>query len=340
MTAGDWIELLVKIVVLLLAFLTGFAYLTLFERRVLAQMQNRIGPNRVGPGGLLQPAADGVKLLFKEDIIPDKADKLLFVLAPIMVVITALLAIAVVPFGQSITLFGRTIPLYVADINIAVLFFLGVGSLSVYGVVLAGWSSNNKYALMGGLRASSQMISYELAMGLSVLGVVMLAGSLSMVDIVNAQQGRWFIFLQPLGFMIFAITMVAEAKRAPFDLPEAEQELVAGFHTEYSGMKFAMFYLGEYISMIVMSAIAATLYLGGWRAPIAALDFPILGPVWLFLKIMVFLFVFVWLRATFPRLRYDRLMTVGWKILLPLALLNLAITAIAVVGADQGWFGF
>jgi NADH-quinone oxidoreductase subunit H len=255
-------------------------------------------------------------------------------------VLTALLALAVVPFGPSIELFGRTIPLYIADINIAVLFFLGVGSLSVYGVVLAGWASNNKYALLGGLRASSQMISYELAMGLSVLGVVMLSGSMSMVDIVNAQQGRWFIFLQPLGFLIFVITMVAELKRAPFDLPEAEQELVAGFHTEYSGMKFAMFYMGEYISMIVMSAVAATLYLGGWRAPIAALDIPALGPVWLFAKIMVFLFVLVWLRASFPRLRYDRLMGVGWKILLPLSLLNLVITAVAVVGSDLGWFRF
>jgi NADH-quinone oxidoreductase subunit H len=339
MTAGDWIELLVKIIVILLVFITGFAYLTLFERRVLAKLQNRSGPNRVGPGGFLQPAADGVKLLFKEDIIPAKADKFLFVLAPIVVVVTALLALAVVPFGASIDLFGRTIPLYISDINIGVLFFLGVGSLSVYGVVLAGWASNNKYALMGGLRASSQMISYELAMGLSVLGVVMLSGSLSMVDIVDAQQGRWFIFLQPLGFLIFAITMVAETKRSPFDLPEAEQELVAGFHTEYSGMKFAMFYMGEYISMIVISAVAATLYLGGWRAPIAALDFPFLGPVWLFLKIMVFLFVFVWLRASFPRLRYDRLMNVGWKILLPLSLINLVITAVAVVASDMGWFG-
>ncbi len=339
MTTGDWIELLVKAIIVLLVFITGFAYLTLFERRILARLQNRIGPNRVGPGGFLQPAADGVKLLFKEDIIPEKADKFLFVLAPIVVVTTALLAVAVVPFGPAIELFGRTIPLHVADVNIGVLFFLGVGSLSVYGVVLAGWASNNKYALLGGLRASSQMISYELAMSLSVLGVVMLAGSMSMVDIVNGQAGRWFIFLQPLGFLIFAITMVAETKRAPFDLPEAEQELVAGFHTEYSGMKFAMFYMGEYISMIVISAVAATLYLGGWRAPIAALDIPWLAPIWLFLKVLVFLFIFVWLRASFPRLRYDRLMNIGWKILLPLALLNLVITAIAVVGSDMGWFG-
>lgn len=339
MALGDYVEIIVKVVILLLVLLTGFAYLTLFERRVLAGLQSRVGPNRVGPGGWLQPAADGLKLLFKEDIIPAKADKLLYMLAPVVVVITALMAVAVVPFGPTLTLFGRTIPLYVADINIGALFFLGVGSLSVYGVVLAGWASNNKYALIGGLRASSQMISYELAMGLAVLGVVMLSGSLSMVDIVNAQAGgRWFILLQPLGFMIFAITMVAETKRAPFDLPEAEQELVAGFHTEYSGMKFAMFYLGEYISMIIISAVAATLYLGGWRGPFVE-QLPILGPVYLFLKIMVFLFIFVWLRASFPRLRYDRLMTVGWKILLPLALLNLAITAVAVVGADTGFFG-
>ena len=337
--SGDLIEALVKIVVLFGILLTGFAYVTLFERRVLAALQSRIGPNRVGPGGFLQPAADGLKLLFKEDIVPAQADKFLYVLAPILVVVPALLLGAVVPFGPPIELFGRTITLQLADINVAVLFFLGLGSVSVYGVVLAGWASNNKYALIGGLRASSQMISYELAMGMAALGVVMLAGSLSMVDIVNAQaNGRWFIFLQPLGFMIFAITMVAETKRAPFDLPEAEQELVAGFHTEYSGMKFAMFYLAEYISMIVMSAIASSLYLGGWRGPFAE-EFPILGFIYLFLKILIFLFVFVWIRATFPRLRYDRLMDVGWKILLPLALLNLAITAVAVVAADTRFFG-
>ncbi|MDQ4076177.1 MAG: NADH-quinone oxidoreductase subunit NuoH [Chloroflexota bacterium] len=339
MTVATFIETLIKIAVLFAILLTGFAYLTLFERRVLAALQSRVGPNRVGPGGFLQPAADGLKLLFKEDIIPRDADKILYVLAPIAVVITALMAVAVVPFGPTIEVFGYTLPLYLADINIAVLFFLGLGSLQVYGVVLAGWASNNKYALMGGLRASSQMISYELAMGLSLLAVVMLAGSLSMVDIVNAQAGgRWFILLQPIGFIVFAITMVAETKRAPFDLPEAEQELVAGFHTEYSGMKFAMFYMGEYISIIIISAVAATLYLGGWRGPFVA-ELPILGPIYLFLKVLVFLFVFVWLRATFPRLRYDRLMTVGWKILIPAALLNLAITAVAVVAADTQFFG-
>ena len=339
MTIGDYIEILVKIVILFGVFLTGFAYLTLFERRVLAFIQTRVGPNRVGPGGFLQPAADGLKLLFKEDLIPEKADRFLFVMAPIAVVVTALMAVAIVPFGPPIELFGRTIELQLVDINVAVLFFLGMGSLAVYGVVLAGWASNNKYALIGGLRASSQMISYELGMGLAVLGVVMLAGSLSMVDIINAQaNGRWFIFLQPLGFLIFCITMVAETKRAPFDLPEAEQELVAGFHTEYSGMKFSMFYMGEYISMIIISAIASTLYLGGWRGPFAE-QIPLLGPVYLFLKTMVFLFVFVWLRASFPRLRYDRLMDVGWKILLPLSVLNLVITAIAIVASDTGFFG-
>ena len=339
MTIGDYIEILVKIVILFGVFLTGFAYLTLFERRVLAFIQTRVGPNRVGPGGFLQPAADGLKLLFKEDLIPEKADRFLFVMAPIAMVVTALMAVAIVPFGPPIELFGRTIELQLVDINVAVLFFLGMGSLAVYGVVLAGWASNNKYALIGGLRASSQMISYELGMGLAVLGVVMLAGSLSMVDIINAQaNGRWFIFLQPLGFLIFCITMVAETKRAPFDLPEAEQELVAGFHTEYSGMKFSMFYMGEYISMIIISAIASTLYLGGWRGPFAE-QIPLLGPVYLFLKTMVFLFVFVWLRASFPRLRYDRLMDVGWKILLPLSVLNLVITAIAIVASDTGFFG-
>ncbi|MBA3533531.1 MAG: NADH-quinone oxidoreductase subunit NuoH [Ardenticatenales bacterium] len=339
MTTTDIIEVLVKIVAVFFILLTGFAYLTLFERRVLAALQSRIGPNRVGPGGFLQPVADGLKLLFKEDIIPAKADKFLYLLAPVAVVVPVLLSAAIVPWGPTIQLFGRSIPLHLADINIGVLFFLGLGSLGVYGIVLAGWSSNNKYALIGGLRASSQMISYELAMGLAALGVVMLSGSLSMVDIVNAQaNGRWFIFMQPLGFMIFAITMVAETKRAPFDLPEAEQELVAGFHTEYSGMKFAMFYLAEYIAMIVISAVAATLYLGGWRGPFVE-QLPILGPLYLFLKIMVFLFIFVWLRASFPRLRYDRLMTVGWKILLPLALINLVVTAIAVVGADTKFFG-
>jgi NADH-quinone oxidoreductase subunit H len=339
MTWTDFFGTLLFIVLLFGLLLTGFAYLTLFERRVLAALQSRVGPNRVGPGGLLQPAADGLKLLFKEDIIPAQADRFIYMLAPVIVVITALLSVAVVPFGPTIELFGRVIPLYLADINVAVLFFLALGSLTVYGVVLAGWSSNNKYALMGGLRASSQMISYELAMALAVLAVIMLAGSMSMVDIVNAQaNGRWFILLQPLGFIIFAITMIAESRRAPFDLPEAEQELVAGFHTEYSGMKFAMFYMGEYISMIVISAIAATLYLGGWRGPFAE-QFPVLGPIYLFLKVMVFLFVYVWLRATFPRLRYDRLMDVGWKILLPLGIINLAITAIAVVGADTNWFG-
>lgn len=339
MTGADWVEIIIKLLLLVFGLLTGFAYLTLFERRVLAAIQSRVGPDRVGPKGLLQPAADGVKLLFKEDIIPRDADKLLFMIAPIAVVITALLAVAVVPWGPEMTIAGREVSFALADINIGTLFFLGVGSLAVYGVVLAGYASNNKYALMGGIRASAQMLSYELAMGLAVLGVVMLAASMSLGDIVNAQAGgRWFILLQPLGFIIFIITMLAETKRAPFDLPEAEQELVAGFHTEYSGMKFAMFYLGEYVSMIVISSVAATLYLGGWRGPFTE-QIPLLGVLYLIIKIILILFFFIWVRATLPRVRYDRLMAIGWKILLPLSVLNIVLTAIGIVAADTGFFG-
>ncbi|MCB0076913.1 MAG: NADH-quinone oxidoreductase subunit NuoH [Anaerolineales bacterium] len=339
MVAGDWVEIIIKLLALVFVLLTGFAYLTLFERRVLAAIQSRVGPDRVGPKGFLQPAADGLKLLFKEDIIPRDADRLLFMIAPIAVVITALMSVAVVPWGPDMTLFGREVSLALADINIGTLFFLGIGSLAVYGVVLAGWASNNKYALMGGIRASAQMLSYELAMGLAVVGVVMLAASMSLGDIVDAQAGgKWFILLQPLGFIIFIITMLAETKRAPFDLPEAEQELVAGFHTEYSGMKFAMFYMGEYISMIVISAVAATLYLGGWRGPFVD-ALPILGPIYLIIKIILILFFFVWVRATLPRVRYDRLMSIGWKILLPLSVLNVALTAIGIVAADTNFFG-
>ncbi|GAP62218.1 NADH-quinone oxidoreductase subunit H [Ardenticatena maritima] len=336
---ADFIETIVKIIVVVVVLLTGFAYMTWFERRVIARLQVRIGPNRVGPEGLLQPLADGVKLFFKEDIIPAEADKVLYLLAPVLAVVPSLLAAAVLPFGPDITLFGRTIHLYIADINIALLYFLGLGSLGVYSVVLAGWASNNKYALLGGLRASAQMISYELAMGLSVLSIVMLAGSFSLVDIVNAQAGgRWFVLMQPLAFIIFIITMLAETKRAPFDLPEAEQELVAGFHTEYSGMKFALFYMGEYIGMIVISGVAVSLFLGGWRGPFAE-QIPLLGVLYFFLKVALFMFFFVWMRATLPRLRYDRLMQLGWKVLLPLSLANVVITALAVVARDTGFFG-
>ncbi len=339
MGTADFVEIVVKSLVIIWALLTGFAYMTWFERRVIARLQSRVGPNRVGPSGLLQPLADGVKLMFKEDIVPAEADRALYLLAPLVAVVPAIMAFAIVPVGPSVTLFGRTIPLHLADMNIALLYFLGLGSLGVYGVVLAGWASNNKYALLGGLRASAQMISYELAMGLAVLSVVMLAGSLSLVDIVNAQAGgRWFILLQPVAFLIFLVTMIAETKRAPFDLPEAEQELVAGFHTEYSGMKFALFFMGEYIAMIAISGVAVSLFLGGWRGPFAE-QVPILGVLYFFVKLVAFLFFFVWLRATLPRLRYDRLMHLGWKVLLPLSLANVVVTALAVVARDTGFFG-
>ncbi|HBY98558.1 MAG TPA: NADH-quinone oxidoreductase subunit NuoH [Chloroflexi bacterium] len=335
MTAGFIAEVLIKIVIIMGFLLTGFAYMTLFERRVIARLQSRIGPNRAGPEGLLQPLADGLKLIFKEDIIPTRADRLLYLLAPIIAVVPAFLAFAVVPVGPAITLFGREITLYLVDINIALLYFLGLGSLGVYGVVLAGWASNNKYSLLGGLRASAQMVSYELALGLSVIGVVLLTGSLSLVDILSAQAGgHWFVIPQFVGFILFAVTMVAETKRAPFDLPEAEQELVAGFHTEYSGMKFALFYMAEYMSMITISAVAITLFLGGWRGPFAEQFWP-LAIVYFFVKLALFMFGFVWVRATLPRLRYDRLMAIGWKVLLPLALANLAVTAVVVVATDR-----
>jgi len=326
-----WINLLiavVKSVVIIALLLTGFAYMTYIERKVVAHMQSRIGPNRAGPRGLLQPVADGIKLLFKEDIVPTDADRTVYWLAPAMAVVPAIIAFAVIPIGAPVTLFGRTIPLQLADINVALLYVLAASSLAVYGVVLAGWSSNSKYSLLGGLRASAQLVSYELALGLSVIGVVMLAGSLSLTDIVAAQRPLPFIVLQPLGFLIFAICAVAETKRAPFDLPEAEQELVAGFHTEYTGLKFALFYMAEYIAMITMSAMTTTLFLGGWQGPFLS---ELLGPVWFSLKVLALLFVFVWIRASWPRVRYDRLMGFGWKVLLPLGLLNVFLTAVGIV---------
>ncbi len=326
-----WIDLLIAIiksVVIIALLLTGFAYMTYIERKVVAHMQSRVGPNRAGPLGLLQPVADGIKLLFKEDIVPARVDRLVYWLAPTLSVVPAIIVFAVIPIGAPVTLFGRTIPLQLADINVALLYVLAASSLAVYGVVLAGWSSNNKFSLLGGLRASAQLVSYELALGLSVIGVVMLAGSLGLSDIVRAQSPLPYIVLQPIGFLIFGICAVAETKRAPFDLPEAEQELVAGFHTEYTGMKFALFYMAEYIAMITMSAMAVTLFLGGWHGPFLS---NLLGPVWFSLKVLALLFVFVWIRASWPRVRYDRLMGFGWKVLLPLGLLNVFLTAVGIV---------
>ncbi len=329
--------ILIKIAVVMGLLLLAVAYMTWLERKVIADIQVRIGPDRVGPFGLLQPIADGIKLMLKEDLIPAHVDRVIYLLAPSLSIIPALIAFSVIPFGSSTTLFGllaHPVSLRITDIDVGILFVFGVSSLGVYGIVLAGWSSNNKYSLLGGLRSSAQMISYELSMGLSVVGVVLLAGSLSLVDIVGAQQGtfwllgilpipNWFVFWQPLGFLLFFTCALAETNRAPFDLPEAETELVAGFHTEYSSMKFAMFFMAEYANMITASAVATTLFLGGWLGPVAP------SPVWFLGKVFVLLFVFIWFRATLPRFRYDQLMYFGWKRLLPLALLNVGVTAVS-----------
>ena len=325
------LEWVIKSLVIIVFLLGGFAYLTLFERRVLARMQVRIGPNRAGPWGLLQPVADGVKLIFKEELIPDKADKLVFVMAPIITVVPALIVLAVLPFGPAMTIGGREIYLGLADgINVGVLYILAIASIAVYGITLAGWSSNNKYALMGGLRSAAQMVSYELALGLSFIGPILLANSMSMRDIVEAQANWWFVLVQPVGFLIFLIATVAEVNRAPFDMPEAEQELTAGYHVEYSGMKFALLFMAEYDKMIAVSAIGAALFLGGYWGPFVN-QLPWLGPIYLLLKVLAILFLMIWLRATLPRFRYDRLMAFGWKVMLPAALLNVVVTAVLVV---------
>ncbi len=336
MTFALLIEYIIKSGLILIAMTVGFAYVTYYERKALARIQSRVGPNRAGPWGILQPIADGVKLIFKEEFVPARSDKLLFVLAPVITVIPALIITAVVPWGRFVTLFGRQIHLYLADVNVAILYLGAIASISVYGIVLAGWSSNNKYALMGGLRSSAQMISYELALGLTFVSVTVLAGSMSLVDIVEAQGAHGFLgwivwnLSQPLGFIIFLIAGMAETNRSPFDMPEAEQELTAGYHVEYSGMKFALFFMAEYIKIIAVSMIASTLFLGGYLGPF--LDrLPWLGPIYLFIKTLIMIFVFIWVRATFPRFRYDRLMAFGWKVLLPLALLNVFIAAVITV---------
>jgi NADH-quinone oxidoreductase subunit H len=323
-------EWIIKSVLILLTMTGGFAYTTLYERKVLARMQVRIGPNRAGPFGFLQPVADGIKLIFKEELIPANADKLIFILAPVITVLPALIITAVVPWGTSITLFGRDISLHLADINVGVLYILSITSISVYGITLAGWSSNNKYATLGGIRSTAQMISYELALGMSFIGPILIAGSMQMSDIVTAQRSIWFIVYQPLGAIIFTLATIAEVNRAPFDMPEAEQELTAGYHTEYSGMKFALFFMAEYIKMIAVCMIGATLFLGGYLGP-GVDQYPILGPIYLAIKVGVLLFIMIWMRATTPRIRYDRLMAFGWKILLPLSLLNVILTAFGLI---------
>ncbi|MEJ5312890.1 MULTISPECIES: NADH-quinone oxidoreductase subunit NuoH [Anaerolinea] len=328
------LEWVLKSVFILLFMTAGFAYTTLFERRMIAKFQARIGPNRAGPWGLLQPVADGLKLIFKEELIPAHADKVMFVLAPVITVIPSLIVTAVVPWGGVVDLFGRKVPLYLADVNVGLLYIMAVTSISVYGITLAGWASNNKYATLGGLRSTAQMISYEIAMGFCFVVPVLLAGSLSLVDIVEAQKKIWFIFLQPGAAIILAITMYAEVNRAPFDMPEAEQELTAGYHSEYSGMKFALFFMAEYIKMIAVSMIFATLFLGGYHFPFVdqiPVIGPYLGPFVLLAKTLVLLFGFIWVRATLPRIRYDRLMAFGWKVLFPLSLLSVLVTAAMVL---------
>ena len=324
---------IIKIALILVVFLTAIAYTVLMERKVLGFIQLRYGPNRVGPWGLLQPLADMLKLMFKEDFTPPQANKVLFTLAPMLTAFTAFLPFAAIPFASQIlppviTIYGHKLDLTVAalnqgviaDLNVGILYIFAISSLSVYGAVLGGWASNNKYSLLGGLRLCAQMISYELALGLSIIGVLMLAGSLSLVKIVDAQKSMWFIIYQPLGFILFMIAALAECARTPFDLIECENELVAGYQTEYSSMKWALFMMGEYCHIIVASALATTLFLGGWHGPV-------LPPIfWFVIKTFALVFVFIWIRGTFPRFRFDQLMYVGWKVLLPLSLLNILIT--------------
>jgi len=315
----------VKVLIVFTAMLLIVAYMTLMERKVLGHMQVRFGPNRAGPFGLLQPVADGIKLFFKEDIIVPFANRIIYILAPAVIVITALVSFAVIPFGDSIKIMGQSIDLVVADVNVGLLYLFAVSSLGVYGVVMGGWASNNKYSLLGSIRSSAQMISYELSLGLSIVGVLMIVGSLSLTKIVEAQSSVWFILYQPLGFIIFLISAVAECSRTPFDLTECENELVAGYQTEYSSMKFGLYYLGEYAHILVVSSLAVSLFFGGWQGPFLP---PIL---WFLIKVFVFIFFFIWIRATFPRFRYDQLMKFGWKVLFPLALVNILLTAVGLI---------
>src|SRR5213592_176736 len=334
---------LVKIAIVLNATLVGVTYMVLLERKVIAWAQSRLGPMRVGPYGVLQPVADAIKLMIKEDITPVRADKWVFTAAPIIAMVPALIVYAVIPFGPEVSLFGRQVTLYVTDVNVGLLYIVSVASIGVYGLILAGYASNSKYPLLASLRASAQLISYEVAVTLTLVSVIMMAGTLSMVGIVNAQYNQhvWYIVAQPVAFVIVLIGGLAETNRAPFDLPEAEQELTGGFHTEYSGMRFALFFLAEYANMIVVSSVATTLFLGGWLPPfphVSALRFLYYIPswAWFLLKSFVFLYIFIWVRATLPRYRYDQLMRLGWKVLIPLAIANLVLTGIVKVALHNG----
>jgi NADH-quinone oxidoreductase subunit H len=332
----------VKSVIVIVALLTAFAYMTLIERRVIARFQSRVGPNRAGPFGVMQPLADALKMAFKEQILPTQAKRLVFLIAPAIAVFVALIAFAVVPMGAPTTwgtsALARAWAPYIGDVNVGILYILAISSLAVYGIVLAGWSSGNAYSLLGALRSAAQMVSYEVSIGLALAGAIMLAGTLSMVGIVVAQvhQGIWFVLAQPLGALLYGIAATAEVNRAPFDLPEAEQELVAGYLTEFSGLRWSLFQMAEYINMITVSSVMATLFFGGWT--LGALDGVLGAPfIWYLLKVGVFLFIFIWLRATLPRIRYDQLMRFGWQVLLPLAVLNLLVTA-AVIAFDLPWW--
>jgi NADH-quinone oxidoreductase subunit H len=329
---------LLKIVIVLNATLVGVTYMVLLERKVIAWAQSRLGPMRVGPYGILQPIADAVKLMIKEDITPVRADRWVFTAAPIISMVPALIVYAVIPFGPTVRMFGRNVNLFITDVNVGLLYIVSVASVGVYGIILAGYASNSKYPLLASLRASAQLISYEVAVTLTLVSVILMAGTLSMKGIVDAQYNAnvWFAFVQPVAFVIFFIGGLAETNRAPFDLPEAEQELTGGFHTEYSGMRFALFFLAEYANMIVVSSVATTLFLGGWLPPfphVSALRFLYYIPswTWFLLKSFVFLYVFIWVRATLPRYRYDQLMRLGWKVLIPLAIANLVVTGIVRV---------
>ncbi len=338
-----WLEWFIKSLFVIFALLTGFAYLTLYERRALARIQSRIGPNRAGPQGVFQPIADAVKLIFKEELTPAKADRILFFWAPVITMVPSIILAAAIPFGPAdVPLFGRKISLVVANINVGVLYLMSIASIAVYGIVLAGWSSNNKYAMLGGLRSSAQMISYELSLGLMFVTAIILANSMNLYDIINEQKDVWYAVIQPVGALIFLIVTLAEVNRAPFDMPEAEQELTAGYHSEYSGMKFALFFMAEYQKMIVIAMISATLFFGGYRefwflqGTFLRVDrFWWLGPIYLLLKVIVLLFFMIWVRATWPRIRYDRLLGFGWKVLLPLSLAIAFITAAGVLLAEQ-----
>ena len=330
---------IIKSAIAIFALLTAFAYMTLIERRVVAKLQGRLGPNRAGPSGMFQPVADAVKMIFKEQIVPSQAKKAIYVVAPVISVVVALCAFAVVPIGNSWVDGKPSVwdPV-IGDVNIGLLWILSISSLAVYGIVLGGWASGNRYSLLGSLRSAAQMVSYETSLGLALSGTLMFAGTLSMMGIVNAQRhlGIWFVFAQPLGFFLYLIAGIAEVNRAPFDLPEAEQELTAGYLTEYSGLRWSLYQMAEYINMITVSSIAATLFFGGWSF-FGLERIPGLSIVIYLVKVAVFLFLFIWIRATLPRIRYDRLMRFGWQLLLPLAVLN-AVIAATVVALNWPWW--